>query len=82
MLIPFSLLIPKIDLTLNEFLILGCFFHMDPHRDWFSTYESIKDGVVKMGNDAQCKIDGKGTIKIKIQMVLLEPSPILSISQI
>ena len=38
---------------------------MSPHRDWFTTYESFNGGLVLMGNDAQCKVVGKGTIKIK-----------------
>lgn len=38
---------------------------MCPHSDWFSTYESVEDGVIMIGNNAQCKVAGKGTIKIK-----------------
>ncbi|XP_010247486.1 PREDICTED: flavonoid 3',5'-hydroxylase 2-like [Nelumbo nucifera] len=28
----------------------GCFYHMCPNKDWFSTYESINGGVVLMGS--------------------------------
>jgi hypothetical protein len=36
------------------------------HRNWFSTYQSIDDGVVFMGNDFSCKIVGVGNIRIKM----------------
>ncbi|PHT53674.1 hypothetical protein CQW23_08136 [Capsicum baccatum] len=50
----------------NEWVLdSGCTFHMSPNRDWFTTYESFNGGLVLMGNDAQCKVVGKGTIKIK-----------------
>jgi hypothetical protein len=40
--------------------------HMCLHRNWFSTYQSIYDGVVFMGNDFSCKIVGVGSIQIKM----------------
>ena len=36
------------------------------HRNWFSTYQSIDDGVVFMGNDISCKIVWIGSIKVKM----------------
>ena len=39
---------------------------MSPNRDWFTTYEPTNGGLVLMGNDAQCKVVGKGTITFKI----------------
>ncbi|KAG8481032.1 hypothetical protein CXB51_025772 [Gossypium anomalum] len=47
-------------------LDLGCTFHMSPNRDWFTTYETVSEGVVLMGNNASCKITGVGTIKVKM----------------
>ncbi|KAG8480600.1 hypothetical protein CXB51_024784 [Gossypium anomalum] len=44
----------------------GCIFHMSPNRDWFTTYETVSEGVVLMGNNASCKIAGVGTIKVKM----------------
>ncbi|KAG8473168.1 hypothetical protein CXB51_035114 [Gossypium anomalum] len=41
----------------------GCTFHMSPYRDWFTTYETVSEGVVLMGNNASCKIASVGTIK-------------------
>ena len=38
---------------------------MCPHRDWSTTY-SVDGGVVLMGNNAQCKAVGTGTIRIKM----------------
>jgi len=36
------------------------------HRNWFSTYQSIDDDVVFMGNDISCKIVGIGSIRVKM----------------
>ncbi|KAG8485766.1 hypothetical protein CXB51_019104 [Gossypium anomalum] len=44
----------------------GYNFHMSPNRDWFTTYETVSEGVVLMGNNASCKITGVGTIKVKM----------------
>ncbi|KAG8492957.1 hypothetical protein CXB51_012663 [Gossypium anomalum] len=44
----------------------GCTFHMSPNRDWFTTYETVSEGVVLMGNNTSCKIAGVGTIKVKM----------------
>lgn len=40
--------------------------HMCLHRNWFSTYQSIDDGVVFMGNDFSCKIVGVGSVRIRM----------------
>ncbi|KAG8485819.1 hypothetical protein CXB51_019218 [Gossypium anomalum] len=44
----------------------GCTFHMSTNWDWFTTYETVSEGVVLMGNNASCKIAGVGTIKVKM----------------
>ncbi|KAG8492823.1 hypothetical protein CXB51_010147 [Gossypium anomalum] len=44
----------------------GCTFHMSSNRDWFTTYKTMSEGVVLMGNNTSCKIAGVGTIKVKI----------------
>ena len=46
-------------------LDFSCTFHMTPNRDWFFTYEPVHKGVVFMGNNASCKVEGIGTICIK-----------------
>ena len=38
---------------------------MCPHKDWFVIYNNIECGIVLMGNDAQYKVIGIGTIQIK-----------------
>ena len=47
-------------------LYSGASSHMCLHRNWFSTYQSIDDGVVFMGNDFSCQIVGVGSIQIKM----------------
>ncbi|KAG8490262.1 hypothetical protein CXB51_016090 [Gossypium anomalum] len=44
----------------------GCTFHMSPNQDWFTTYVTMSEGVVLMGNNASCKIADVGTIKVKM----------------
>jgi hypothetical protein len=44
----------------------GASNHMCLHRNWFSIYQSIDDGVVFMGNDFCCKIVGVGSIRIRM----------------
>ena len=44
----------------------GCSYHMSPDRECFATYESFDGGVVLMGNNAACKVVGKGTVRIKM----------------
>ncbi|KAG8499112.1 hypothetical protein CXB51_005523 [Gossypium anomalum] len=44
----------------------GCTFHMSPNQAWFTTYETVSEDVVLMGNNASCKIVGVGTIKVKM----------------
>ncbi|KAG8501536.1 hypothetical protein CXB51_004015 [Gossypium anomalum] len=44
----------------------GCTFHMSPSRDWFTTYETVSEGVVLMKNNTSCKIASVGTIKVKM----------------
>ncbi|KAG8483801.1 hypothetical protein CXB51_022649 [Gossypium anomalum] len=44
----------------------GSTFHMSPNRDWFTTYETVSECVILMGNNASCKITGVGIIKVKM----------------
>ncbi|KAG8472343.1 hypothetical protein CXB51_034269 [Gossypium anomalum] len=50
----------------------GCTFHMSPNRDWFTTYETVSEGVVLMGNNASCKIAGVEQLKLRCLMELSE----------
>ncbi|MFQ6627453.1 hypothetical protein Gotur_004840 [Gossypium turneri] len=39
---------------------------MCPNREWFSTYDSVEGGVVRMENNSSNKVIGIGTVKIKM----------------
>jgi hypothetical protein len=43
--------------------------HMCLNKNCFSTYQSINDGVVFIGNDFSCKIVGVGSVQIKMHDV-------------
>ena len=38
---------------------------MTPHREWFSQFRSCQGGIVLLGDDGICKVEGIGTIQIK-----------------
>ena len=45
----------------------ACTFHMCPHRDWFNTFDSTTSAGSVLGFDnSPCKIEGIGSIRIKI----------------
>ncbi|KAG8472502.1 hypothetical protein CXB51_035379 [Gossypium anomalum] len=44
----------------------GYTFYMSPNWDWFTTYETVSECVVLMGNNASCKIESVGMIKFKM----------------
>ncbi|KAG8478826.1 hypothetical protein CXB51_028794 [Gossypium anomalum] len=44
----------------------SCTFHMNLNRDWFTTYETVSECVVLMGNNTSCKIATVGIIKVKM----------------
>ena len=44
----------------------GASHHMCPNRKWFSTYQSLDDGTVLMGNDHACKTVRLGTIRVRM----------------
>jgi hypothetical protein len=51
----------------NEWILdSGCFYHMCPNRDLFSTYETYNGGVVLIGNNVVCNVEGKSTVRIKM----------------
>ena len=39
---------------------------MCPNRKFFKNYETYDGGIVVMGNDASCRVIGRGTIKLKM----------------
>ena len=44
----------------------GATYHVCPRREWFSSFEKIDSGVVIMGNDHSCQVEGVGTVRIKM----------------
>lgn len=52
---------------LEEWLLgSSVYHHIFSHRSWFSTYQSIYEGVVFMENNISCKTFGVGSIKIRV----------------
>jgi len=43
---------------------LSAYFHMNPHMEWFYTYEIYDGGHVFLGDDSTYKIIGHGRIKV------------------
>ncbi|WJX64387.1 hypothetical protein P8452_49170 [Trifolium repens] len=39
----------------------GCSYHMCPRKEYFETLELKEDGVVRLGNDKACKVQGYST---------------------
>ena len=50
------LVVSTTELDRNWILDSGCFFRMTPHRDWFETFQSVKDCQVLLGNNKSCEI--------------------------
>ena len=44
----------------------GCSFHMCPNKNLFIIYEVYNGGLVVMGNDAMCKVVGRGIIRLRM----------------
>ncbi len=44
----------------------GCFHHMCPNREWFSTFKELNGEVVLMGDNSPCRTQGIGTIRLKM----------------
>jgi hypothetical protein len=44
----------------------GASHHMCSHRNWFTSYQYVDEGVVFMGNGISCKTVGVGSIRIRM----------------
>lgn len=40
----------------------GAYYHVTPHREWFSTYRQGRYGNIKLGDSFTCEINGIGNI--------------------
>ncbi|KAL0321707.1 UNVERIFIED_CONTAM: Retrovirus-related Pol polyprotein from transposon TNT 1-94 [Sesamum calycinum] len=47
-------------------LDFGCFYHITPNREWFSSYRSGNSGSIYLGDDRCCNIVGVGDVRIKM----------------
>lgn len=43
----------------------GCSWHMTPNRSWFEQFSDQADGLVLLGDNKPCKIEGIGSIRFK-----------------
>ena len=44
----------------------GCSFHMTPNKPWFEKFTELQGGSVLLGNNKPCKIQGIGSIRLKL----------------
>lgn len=43
----------------------GCTFHLTPRRDWFTDFQELDQGIVKMGNETVSEVKGIGTVSLQ-----------------
>uniref|UniRef100_A0A251V331 Putative zinc finger, CCHC-type n=1 Tax=Helianthus annuus TaxID=4232 RepID=A0A251V331_HELAN len=51
----------------NWILDSGGSYHMTPHREYFQDIEMQDMGTVKLGDDRTCRVQGQGTVVIKLE---------------
>ena len=44
----------------------ACIYHVCPRREWFYTYQPCDGGIVLMGNNAECRVVGIGSIRMRM----------------
>jgi len=44
----------------------GCSYHMCPRKEYFETLTLKEGGVVRLGNSKACKVQGMGTVRLKM----------------
>lgn len=47
-------------------LDLGSTYHICPNREWFSSFHDLDGGVVMLGDETTCRIQGIGSIRLKM----------------
>jgi len=63
---PLLLLLLATHETLSGLLDTGATYHVCPNRDWFSSFEKQDGCFAIMGDDHPCKVEGIGTVRIKM----------------
>src|SRR3954462_14313840 len=43
-----------------------CTYHVCPKKEWFSTYQPCDGGTVLMGNNAECRVVGSRSIRMRM----------------
>ncbi|XP_031249850.1 uncharacterized protein LOC116107700 [Pistacia vera] len=59
------LTVSKVD-TIGEWVDSGCSFHMSPNKNWFQDFEPNDLETVFMGNNNACKVQGVGSITLRL----------------
>lgn len=60
----------------NAWLIgSGAYFHMTPHKKWFSDNEKINGGQVFLGDNSTYKIKGQGRAKLRLKDIRTKTLP-------
>ena len=53
--------------TQTEWIMnFGCSYHSSPRKDYFETLELKPVGVVLLGDNCPCKVQGIGTVRLKM----------------
>ena len=51
----------------EEWLLVSSYsHHICPHKDWFSSYQTVNDGIIILGDNNSCKTVGVESVKIKM----------------
>ena len=50
----------------KSWVLEGCSYHMFPRKEYFETLALKEGGVVRLGNNKACKVQGMGTVRLKM----------------
>ena len=60
------LMVSKVNSEKEWILDSGCTFHMTPNKAWFEELKQGDGGVVLLGNNRPCKVQGVGFVRVKL----------------
>ena len=61
-----ALAVSSVDLEKEWILDSSCTFHMTPNKSWFEEFKQEDRVVVLLDNNKPCKVQGIGSIRIKM----------------
>ena len=61
-----ALAVSSVDSEKEWILDSGCTFHMTPNKSWFEEFKQDDEGVVLLGNNKPCKVQGIVSVRIKM----------------